>query len=81
MPDSLTQAWKNDAEFMKAWKSAEQGAATSVFGAVARELEGVGGMYFEDCAIAGLAGVDADMGVPEYASFAFDEGLRRSCGV
>ncbi|CAK7246089.1 MAG: hypothetical protein STHCBS139747_007711 [Sporothrix thermara] len=33
-------------------RSPEQGAATSIFAAVARELEGKGGVYLEDCAIA-----------------------------
>ena len=33
-------------------KNAEQGAATSIWAAVATELEGVGGRYLEDCAIA-----------------------------
>lgn len=34
------------------WKSLEQGAATSVWAAVAPELYGVSGKYLEDCAIA-----------------------------
>lgn len=34
------------------WKTTEQGAATSVWAAVASELQGVGGKYLEDCAIA-----------------------------
>ena len=33
-------------------KNAEQGAATSIWAAVAAELEGVGGRYLEDCAVA-----------------------------
>jgi NAD(P)-dependent dehydrogenase (short-subunit alcohol dehydrogenase family) len=35
------------------WKTPEQGAATSVWAAVAPELEGIGGHYLEDCQIAG----------------------------
>ena len=35
-----------------AWKSVEAGAATSVWAATAPELEGRGGSYLEDCAIA-----------------------------
>lgn len=35
------------------WKTAEQGAATSVLVATSPLLEGVGGRYFEDCAEAG----------------------------
>ncbi|WP_035847885.1 SDR family NAD(P)-dependent oxidoreductase [Kitasatospora azatica] len=34
------------------WKTAEQGAATSVWAAVAAELQGVGGRYLDDCAVA-----------------------------
>ncbi|TYB42284.1 SDR family NAD(P)-dependent oxidoreductase [Actinomadura chibensis] len=34
------------------WKTPEQGAATSVWAAVAPELDGVGGQYLEDCAVA-----------------------------
>jgi NAD(P)-dependent dehydrogenase (short-subunit alcohol dehydrogenase family) len=34
------------------FKSTEQGAATSIWAAVAPELDGVGGRYLEDCAIA-----------------------------
>lgn len=36
-------------------KTPQQGAATSVWGAVADELEGVGGLSLEDCAVARLA--------------------------
>lgn len=31
------------------WKTPEQGAATSIWAAVAHELEGIGGRYLEDC--------------------------------
>lgn len=34
------------------WKSREQGAATTVWAAVAGELDGVSGHYLEDCAVA-----------------------------
>ncbi len=34
------------------FKSTEQGAATSIWAAVASELEGVGGRYLEDCSVA-----------------------------
>jgi NAD(P)-dependent dehydrogenase (short-subunit alcohol dehydrogenase family) len=36
------------------WKTPEQGAATSVWGATAPELEGQGGLYLDDCQIAPL---------------------------
>jgi NAD(P)-dependent dehydrogenase (short-subunit alcohol dehydrogenase family) len=34
------------------FKSTAQGASTSIWAAVAPELEGVGGLYLEDCAVA-----------------------------
>jgi NAD(P)-dependent dehydrogenase (short-subunit alcohol dehydrogenase family) len=49
-------------------KSVEAGAATSVFAATAPELEGRGGLYLEDCAIAAVCdGEDAAQGVRSYA--------------
>ena len=45
--------WFNpDGTPLSVFKSTEQGAATSVWAAVAPELEGRGGLYLEDCAIA-----------------------------
>jgi NAD(P)-dependent dehydrogenase (short-subunit alcohol dehydrogenase family) len=34
------------------FKSTAQGAATSIWAAVSPELEGVGGLYLEDCSVA-----------------------------
>jgi NAD(P)-dependent dehydrogenase (short-subunit alcohol dehydrogenase family) len=34
------------------WKTVEQGAATTIWAAVASELEGIGGRYLENCAVA-----------------------------
>jgi hypothetical protein len=50
------------------FKDAGQGAATSVWAAVAPELEGVGGLYLEDCAIARpVTDVNAMRGYMPYA--------------
>ncbi|KAF2263199.1 short-chain dehydrogenase [Lojkania enalia] len=54
-------------------KSAEQGAATSVWAALAKYLEGKGGIYLEDCGVAppateGYGDID-----PGYESYAYDE--------
>ncbi|OAK98216.1 NAD(P)-binding protein [Phaeosphaeriaceae sp. SRC1lsM3a] len=75
LPKEVVEAWKGDSEFMKAWKSAEQGAATSVWAAVDKELEGKGGKYLEDCAVAGLASVDEDFGAPGYGRNLEQEGV------
>lgn len=44
--------WGANEKVMAYLKSGEQGAATSVFAAVAKQLEGRGGLYLEDCDIA-----------------------------
>ncbi|KAH7392703.1 short-chain dehydrogenase [Pyrenochaeta sp. MPI-SDFR-AT-0127] len=77
LPEAVKEMWKGDAEFQKAWKSAEQGAATTVWAAIGKELEGMGGRYLEDCAIAEPApaptGSITDLGFPGYAAYAYDE--------
>jgi NAD(P)-dependent dehydrogenase (short-subunit alcohol dehydrogenase family) len=50
-----------------AFKSVEQGAATSVWAATSPELAGRGGVYLEDCQIAGPAAPDSSSGVESYA--------------
>jgi NAD(P)-dependent dehydrogenase (short-subunit alcohol dehydrogenase family) len=50
-----------------AWKTTEQGAATSVLLATSRLLEGIGGRYFEDCNEAELNQPDSRRGVAAYA--------------
>ncbi|KAK1703896.1 short-chain dehydrogenase [Colletotrichum lupini] len=56
----------------KVMKSPAQGAATSVWAAVAKEWEGKGGKYLEDCAEAEAVKPDAGMLAPGYAPAAFD---------
>jgi NAD(P)-dependent dehydrogenase (short-subunit alcohol dehydrogenase family) len=51
--DLLALGWIDEAGTPNPrFKSTEQGAATSIWAAVAPELEGIGGHYLEDCAIA-----------------------------
>lgn len=52
------------------WKSVEAGAATSVWAAVAPEFEARGGLYLEDCHIAGPR--KSDDAVEGYAPWAVD---------
>ncbi|TDG12929.1 SDR family NAD(P)-dependent oxidoreductase [Seongchinamella unica] len=49
------------------FKTVEQGSATSVWAATSAELEGKGGLYLEDCHIAGAATPGSDAGVEDYA--------------
>jgi len=69
--------WADDRGIRKdvpGWKTVEQGAATTIWAAVAAELDGVGGRYLEDCAIAVPWTVD---GVPPtgcYLPYLLDPG-------
>ena len=54
------------------FKSAAQGAATSIWAAVAHELEGQGGLYLEDCALA--APWTKDRPMSGYLPYAVDAG-------
>jgi len=62
-------------------QSVEQGAATTVWAAVGRELEGRGGRYLERCAVSeplkrGWGSID-----PGHAAWAYDEGDAKRCWV
>lgn len=50
-----------------AWKTIPQGAATSVWAATADELEGTGGVYYEDCHVAAIDDESTKSGVRSYA--------------
>ncbi|KAF7161073.1 hypothetical protein CNMCM5623_006750 [Aspergillus felis] len=52
-------------------KSPEQGAATSVWGAVSRSLEGMGGKYLENVQIAKAYDPSEGQWAPGYASYAY----------
>ena len=57
------------------WKTPEQGAATSVWGATAPELEGKGGLYLDDCQIGSVRTSDDDPS--GYEAFARDAAAAR----
>ncbi len=49
------------------FKTVEQGSATSVWAATSRDLDGLGGLYLEDCHIAEPATPDGEGGIESYA--------------
>ena len=67
--EQMKMGWIDEAGAQHSrFKSTEQGAATSIWAAVAPELEGIGGLYLEDCTIAKPWSDDAPMsGVKPYA--------------
>lgn len=54
------------------WKTIEQGAATTVWAAVAPELEGIGGKYLDNCAIAEPWTGEGEVPFGCYAPYALD---------
>ncbi|OGM45305.1 short-chain dehydrogenase [Aspergillus bombycis] len=68
--DEQKADWEGNEFLTNYWKSPEQGAATSVWGAVARELEGTGGKYLDDCQIAPPADPSQRHG-PGHAEWAY----------
>ncbi|KAK4949832.1 hypothetical protein LTR10_011674 [Elasticomyces elasticus] len=65
-------AYKEMPEVVRSMKSLEQGAATTILTAVDKELEGKGGKYLEDTAIA-PPNHDGEFASPGYAEWAYDE--------
>ena len=56
MSEEIKQGMLANEDLRKIFKNSEQGAATSVWAALAAGLEGKGGLYLEDCQIAGKWG-------------------------
>ncbi|KAF2281452.1 short-chain dehydrogenase [Westerdykella ornata] len=73
IPEEQMAVWKSDETVGRYMKSPAQGAATTIWAAVANVLEGKGGLYLEDCGVAGPVPEGSgtlDLG---YASWAYDE--------
>ncbi|KAJ5294900.1 hypothetical protein N7508_009721 [Penicillium antarcticum] len=73
VPDEVQQNWGADRSFALRWKSVEQGAATTVWAAVAKALEDRGGNYLDDCQIAGPHDPETGLMGAGYAPWAYDE--------
>jgi len=65
--------WNKDPSIRNSMKNVEQGAATTVWAAAAKGLEGQGGKYLEDCRIAVPAKEQPAETDPGYAAHAYDE--------
>ena len=67
--EMVAMGWMDDeGNVREGFKTPEQGASTSVWAAVGEELEGIGGLYLEDCAEAPPWSADNPMkGVMPYA--------------
>lgn len=63
---------KGNKEVDRIVKSAEQGAATTIWAALDKSLEGKGGLYLEDCQISKPVEPGAPFAAPGYAEHAFN---------
>lgn len=77
--EQMKAAWESP-EVKKAFKSTEQGAATTVLAALGKEYEGRGGCYLEDCNEAALQ-IEPGMGAPGHAPWAHDEEAEKKLWV
>jgi NAD(P)-dependent dehydrogenase (short-subunit alcohol dehydrogenase family) len=71
----VARGWADEdgtAARLPGWKTPQQGAATSIWAAVAPELAGVGGKYLEDCAVAEPWTKDPDPPPGYYLPYALD---------
>ncbi|KAI1865913.1 uncharacterized protein JN550_008171 [Neoarthrinium moseri] len=71
-PDEIA-AIKGNERMEKYFVNMEQGCATSVYGAVSKDLEAKGGLYLEGASIAGPCPEDGDQVEYGYGSWAFDK--------
>ncbi|GLA73727.1 hypothetical protein AtubIFM55763_004659 [Aspergillus tubingensis] len=71
VPADQMAIWTADKELEKYWKSPEQGAATTVWAAVSPEMEGKGGVYLENCAVANAWVPAAGPWGPGYAQWTY----------
>ena len=64
---------------MRSMKSVEQGAATTVWAAVSKDLEGRGGRYLENCSESAPVKNGYHVDEPGYVATAFNEDAEKRC--
>lgn len=69
----LAKNWSSMPGLEELWKSTEQGAATTVWAATAKDLEGKGGKFLEDCQVIGPLKEGDGMLAPGHAAWVYDE--------
>ncbi|KAH7007520.1 hypothetical protein EDB80DRAFT_893802 [Ilyonectria destructans] len=75
VPEAVVKQMASSEAMAKGLKSPEQGAATTVWAAVSKQLEHTGGKYLADCAVAELSPDEsAAQGAIGHAKHAYDAG-------
>lgn len=75
------EGWKKNPESQRMSKSTQQGAATSVWAAVAKEWEGKGGRFLENCQDAPPVSEEGGPSRPGHAKHAYDEAAEKRIWV
>jgi NAD(P)-dependent dehydrogenase (short-subunit alcohol dehydrogenase family) len=70
----VAQSWFTNPDVVRLMKSVEQGAATTLVGAVDLDTKGKGGVYLDDCAVQEVTD-SKELGGGGVASYALDEGM------
>ncbi|ORY12373.1 hypothetical protein BCR34DRAFT_563994 [Clohesyomyces aquaticus] len=73
VPEEAKAQWMSIPEVNNHMKSPEQGAATTVWAALDKELEGKGGLYLEDCHVSEPVKGEYTPIDPGYEKYAYDE--------
>jgi NAD(P)-dependent dehydrogenase (short-subunit alcohol dehydrogenase family) len=72
LPEEVQKGIRGNQELVNQFKNVEQGAATTVYAVLSKELEGQGGVYLEDCQVAKAHAEEAGPWGPGYAEHAYD---------
>lgn len=72
LPDEVLQGMLQNQVLLKNLKSIPQGAATTVWAAVSKGLEGKGGLYLSDCSVAEVGDLDESPFSAKSASYAYN---------
>jgi NAD(P)-dependent dehydrogenase (short-subunit alcohol dehydrogenase family) len=76
LSDEVKKAVNTD-ELINLYQTPQQGAATTVWAATAKELEGLGGKYIEQCQISKPLAENGEQWSPGYAAWAYDPDKER----
>jgi NAD(P)-dependent dehydrogenase (short-subunit alcohol dehydrogenase family) len=71
--EDVKKQWSSIPGLEASWKAPEQGAATTVWAAIAGCLEGKGGLFLEDCQIIGPLSSESGLLEPGYAPWVYDK--------
>ncbi len=73
LPAEVISGMRQNPDMVKIEKTQAQGAATTIWAAISKELEGRGGVYLSNCAVAERGEDDGDMNQEMTSSYTYNE--------